>query len=237
LDLNFFKKPVYQITDNHTLDKSLKVLLSVLLYAYLFLSINYLFISAVDFIIKYEFKFSFLHLIDKLQDTQSKGYKNILYILILAPIFEELMFRLPLKFNRLNLLIAILTFYFSFYLSYNHFLESFWGLQLLKTILIVVLCWFIVFHVFKISFYKSVSTKYFGLLFYILAIIFGLLHITNFIEYVPNNLIFYSPIFAFHQIISGLFLGYIRVKKGLIWSIILHACFNLPAAIHYFLIL
>lgn len=233
MNLAYFKNPIYQAKENNTLRNSLKVLFSVFLYALLFLFINYLFVSALNFILKSEYKFSFLELIDKVQFTQSERY-NVLYILIVAPILEEIMFRLPLKFNRINLFISLLTFYFFFYLRYAGLYASFLGPQLITTIFFVALCWFVVYYLCKNSFYKTIFTKYFGVLFYLLAITFGLLHITNFIEFVPQNLIFFSPIFAFHQVIMGLFLGYLRVKKGLIWSIALHVCFNVPGAIHYF---
>lgn len=233
--LAYFKKPVYQTTESSTLRHSLKVLLSVLLYTFLFLFINYLFVSALDFVLKSEYKFSFLEIIDKAQFTPAERY-NGLYILIVAPILEEIIFRLPLKFNRTNLFIAITTFYFCFYLSFDNFVHSFWGVLLIKTVFIIGLFWFVVYYLCKNSFYKTISTKYFGFLFYTLATTFGLLHITNFIEFVPQKLLFFSPIFAFHQVIMGLFLGYIRVKKGLIWSIALHVCFNAPGAIHYFFV-
>lgn len=233
MNLAYFKKPVYLATERSTFRNSFKVLFSVLLYTFLFLFVNYLFVSALNFVLKSEYKFSFQEIIDKVQFTQSVRY-NVLYILIVAPILEEIMFRLPLKFNRTNLFIALLTFYFFFYLRYAGLYASFWWPQLIPTIFFVALCWLVVFHLCKDSFYKTISTKYFGVLFYILAITFGLLHVTNFIEFVPQNLIFFSPIFAFHQVIMGFFLGYLRVKKGLIWSIALHVCFNVPGAIHYF---
>lgn len=234
MDLKYFKKPVYQATESSTLRNSLKVLFFVFMYAFLFIFINYCITSVVDFILKFEFNFSFIDLINKVQFTQSERY-NVFYILIAAPVLEEIMFRLPLKFNRTNLFIAILTFYFFFYLRYAGLYVSFWGSQLVITIIFITLCWFVIFYLCKNSFYKTISTKYFGFLFYILAITFGLLHITNFIEFVPKNLVYFSPIFAFHQVIMGFSLGYIRVKKGLIWSIALHVCFNTPGAIHYFL--
>ncbi len=235
MNLAYFKNPVYQATESSTFRTSLKVLFSVFLYTNLFLFVSYLFVTALDFILKSEYNFSFLRLIDKLQATNSNWY-DFLYILIAAPILEEIMFRLPLKFNRINVFVALLTFYFFFYLRYADLYASFWGSQLIITIFFIAICWIVVFYVCKNSFYKTISTRYFGFLFYILAITFGLLHITNFIEFVPKNLLFFSPIFTLHQVIMGLFLGYIRVKKGLIWSIALHVCYNTPGAIHYFFV-
>ena len=204
------------------------------MYTNLFLFFNYFISFLVDTVLKSEYNFSFLSLIDKLQATLN--WFDFLYILIAAPILEEIMFRLPLKFNRINVFVALLTFYFFFYLRYAGLYASFWGSQLVITIIFIAFCWFVVFFLFKNSFYETINTKYYGFLFYLLAISFGLLHITNFIEYVPQNLILFSPIFAFNQVISGIFLGYIRVKKGMIWSIALHVCFNTPGAINYFFV-
>lgn len=113
MNLAYFKNPVYQATESSTFRTSLKVLFSVFLYTNLFLFVSYLFVTALDFILKSEYNFSFLRLIDKLQATNSNWY-DFLYILIAAPILEEIMFRLPLKFNRINVFVALLTFYFFF---------------------------------------------------------------------------------------------------------------------------
>lgn len=75
--------------------------------------------------------------------------------------------------------------------------------------------------------------KYFKIAFYVFAILFGYVHLFNF-EITPKVLLF-SPILVLPQIVLGLIFGYVRVRFGLLYSMLLHACYNgiliIPAAL------
>jgi hypothetical protein len=60
--------------------------------------------------------------------------------------------------------------------------------------------------------------------FYAFALAFGLLHILNF--NLTTNVLLFAPLLVLPQIILGGYFGYIRVKFGLQWSILLHAMYN-----------
>lgn len=64
----------------------------------------------------------------------------------------------------------------------------------------------------------------FKIAFYTFALIFGLVHITNF--NMTTNVLLLAPILVLPQIILGGYLGFIRVRFGLGWSILLHAAYN-----------
>ena len=68
--------------------------------------------------------------------------------------------------------------------------------------------------------------KYFYFFFYLSAILFGLVHLSN---YDNNSLLFYvlAPIIVLPQLIAGLTFGYVRMKLGLLWSILTHGLYNL----------
>ncbi|TXD50887.1 MULTISPECIES: CPBP family intramembrane glutamic endopeptidase [unclassified Polaribacter] len=66
--------------------------------------------------------------------------------------------------------------------------------------------------------------KIFKWAFYTFAIIFGMIHISNF--GITLNVILLAPILVAPQIILGGYLGFIRVRFGLLWSIALHAFYN-----------
>ncbi len=66
--------------------------------------------------------------------------------------------------------------------------------------------------------------QFFNFVFYFFALLFGLVHITNY-EISPN-VILLSPILIAPQFILGTYLGFIRVRFGLFWSILLHASYN-----------
>ncbi|WP_281543145.1 CPBP family intramembrane glutamic endopeptidase [Maribacter aestuarii] len=69
------------------------------------------------------------------------------------------------------------------------------------------------------------NKPYFPLIFYILTLVFGFYHITNF--EITFTIIVLSPILVAPQIIVGSLLGYVRVKFGLLWAIAFHASYNL----------
>ena len=116
---------------------------------------------------------------------------------IIAPFLEEIMFRLILKF-RSNFLIL-------------------WPLQLLILLQVDN----------KINLLKTIRNfwnKFYGWIFYLISIAFGLIHILNF---EPSlNIYLLSPVLVAPQIVIGINLGYLRIRFGLIWSILFHAFYN-----------
>jgi hypothetical protein len=119
------------------------------------------------------------------------------FTVIIAPFLEEIMFRLGLKF-RSNFLIL-------------------WPLQLL--ILLQVSN--------KINLLKTIRNfwnKFYTWIFYLITIAFGLIHILNF---KPSlNIYLLAPVLVAPQILIGINLGYLRIRFGLIWSILFHAFYN-----------
>jgi len=68
------------------------------------------------------------------------------------------------------------------------------------------------------------NPKYFKIVFYVFAVLFGFVHITNF--ELTKNVLLLSPLLVLPQILLGSYLGFIRVKFGLHWSMFLHASYN-----------
>ncbi|APQ18855.1 CPBP family intramembrane glutamic endopeptidase [Maribacter hydrothermalis] len=69
------------------------------------------------------------------------------------------------------------------------------------------------------------NSKFFTSAFYILTIIFGFIHISNF--ELSTEVWLLSPLLVAPQISVGFLLGFIRVKFGLLWSMLMHACYNM----------
>ena len=65
---------------------------------------------------------------------------------------------------------------------------------------------------------------YFKVAFYLFAITFGFVHITNY--EMTTKILICSPILIAPQFFAGMYFGFIRVRFGLLWSIALHACYN-----------
>lgn len=73
-----------------------------------------------------------------------------------------------------------------------------------------------------LTLFKSKST--FKIAFYTFALVFGLVHISNF--GMTTNVLLLTPILVLPQLLLGGYLGFIRVRFGLHWSMALHACYN-----------
>ena len=69
------------------------------------------------------------------------------------------------------------------------------------------------------------KARSFKIAFYFFALIFGFVHLSNF--ELTTNVLLLSPILVLPQIILGGYLGYIRVRFGLQWSMLLHGTYNL----------
>lgn len=68
------------------------------------------------------------------------------------------------------------------------------------------------------------DNRYFAFYFYASALLFGAIHIANFES---NEQVFWlAPLLVAPQIILGFFLGYIRIKLGLGYAMLLHAAHN-----------
>ena len=69
-----------------------------------------------------------------------------------------------------------------------------------------------------------VKPKSFKYSFYIFTLIFGFIHISNF--EINTNVLLLSPILILPQLLVGGYFGYIRVKFGLLWAMLLHGSYN-----------
>lgn len=81
------------------------------------------------------------------------------------------------------------------------------------------------------------NPSHFRYAYYASIILFGILHISNYTTIEGQYWII--PILVSPQLSAGVFLGYIRTKLGLFWSILLHAAHNLvliaPILVYLFL--
>jgi membrane protease YdiL (CAAX protease family) len=123
--------------------------------------------------------------------------KMILIGVVIAPILEELIFRLPLryKYNYIIRLTANLLAKMKHNdpKAYEEKAQTFW-------------------------------TKNFRYFFYIMLLLFGCAHFFNYSNY--DKLWTWIIVLVFPQIIIGSILGYIRVRFSLPWSMIYHAFHN-----------
>lgn len=161
---------------------------------------------------------------------------TVIFVGIIAPIIEELIFRLPLKFSAQNIAISSSIFLFTFSIGYtirDKVKDIFESVILQKIINLSILI-IISYLIFRLLFFilikfedkiSEMSRHHFSKFFYFYTIAFGLIHITNF-PITMKSILFIIPV-TLPQIISGFFLGYTRINYGLKYSIFQHSLGNM----------
>ena len=109
----------------------------------------------------------------------------------------------------------------------DHAIEEMWDTYSLPMVIflgVIVAPFFeeLLFRGTMVFFRNSLNFKY---IFYVLTLVFGYIHISNF-EITTTTLLL-SPLLVAPQIAVGALFGFIRVRFGLIWAILLHATYNL----------
>lgn len=163
--LLFAKNPVYEQDITNPFANKLKTFIKLLIIALCTSIVLLLIASVVENLLQLEMG---KHAMDDLFDNYSPLLILFLAVVV-APFFEELLFRGPLLFFKNS-------------------------------------------NSFKIVFYAFTTA-------------FGFMHISNF--EMSTQVLLFSPLLVAPQIGVGFILGFIRVKFGLVWSMALHACYNM----------
>jgi hypothetical protein len=161
---------------------------------------------------------------------------NVL-IMIISVIHEELSFRLMIKKFKLRFICISISLVLGSFI-YDIVWEELDGLLAIPMPLshFVYMCLFsviifpvIYFGLFYNKWIENVWNNNLGLIYYLSAVLFAIAHY-NFSKHPPSEFI-YIPIVVLPQFLMGLCFGYIRVKYGLLYAIIIHFINNLPALV------
>lgn len=178
--------------------------------------------------IQYIFKFIGLIDVEILPVFHKSNYTEqltlFLSIIFIIPIIEELIFRLHLLTQKQNIKISVITFivYLTAQIVYTS--KSTFAISMISSLGLVLLIGYIVFQKRINDGIKEVWKNKFRSVFYITALVFGCIHIINH-KLSVTNLIF-APLIVAPQIILGLNAGYLRVKSGFKWGLLLHIAHN-----------
>ena len=152
------------------------------------------------------------------------GYwKAVLYISLIGPVIEEIIFRLPLSFKRKHIAIA-----FGFALVLLARIIPGIGQQSLLINILARAALFALgyFALLKILPQNTTPTKKAQKGFILTSmIIFGLLHTSNYAPF-QLGIIFIYPLYVLPQLFMGWFLTYVRFKNGFFWGVALHILIN-----------
>jgi len=138
-----------------------------------------------------------------------------------APIFEELLFRLPLKFSAINftMLFSLSAFLVFYFLKFDI------SIVLSCSLVVGAISYFIISR----NVIKSLTSNYYekniNYIFYFLSLYFAFVHIRVFD--LDINTYVWAPFILFPYFFSALIYGYIRMRYGVIESILMHILHNL----------
>ncbi|MBD3329888.1 CPBP family intramembrane metalloprotease [Candidatus Dojkabacteria bacterium] len=173
--------------------------------------------------------------------TEASALFILFFSVIYAPITEELSFRGVLRpnlgiigFSLPFTILVALQFIINFFPTLEGVIPSFlynpfiWQGALFYLAFIIIATTTGVLLDRKLMLGKKISAFYIKniwWMYYLSAVIFGVLHITNFIAY--KEILFFMPLLIAPQLIVGFFLGFIRIRYNLNWSILAHMLHNL----------
>jgi hypothetical protein len=156
-------------------------------------------------------------------------------LFLLAPVAEELTFRLPLRYTEINLTIsALLVVLFTvrrLLLKLGIFgLATRW----LWSAVFALSVAFLVHVVLRTEPGKRVTGRmwrdHFRSIFYLSCFGFGLFHLSNYrFPLFTTETLLLAPLLVLPQIIGGFILAFTRMRLGMIWCIVLHAAINFLA--------
>lgn len=165
-----------------------------------------------------------IHLLDSKHITSGRSVNEMLIkAVIFAPLIEEGMFRLLLR-PKLNNLVVFLLLMFPSTL-YLLFKGNYITFTIISSIELAILIT-ILRNTYLLKLQKCII-KYFRFFFYFSIFSFGFVHITNFTFPEINFWVFIcTPLLVSPQIFMGSILGFIRMKYGFWYSVLLHATIN-----------
>ncbi len=220
---HFLQRPQYQFfkrKKTHILRTSLKIYF-----------ITLLFVGLVNLLILIILK-AFLTLpIDSTLDIPDKLREHLwnyfFLVVFLAPVMEEIIFRLSLVFNPINISLSLATL---FGLIVNKVSDVIIAITVFFTLFFLLYRLAFIYRTSLISFWN----KKFIYIFYCLAIIFGLVHLSNY-KFVEVSQYLIAPLLILPQLALGFILSFTRLyfEKGFLICIFIHILMNMISVFIY----
>jgi hypothetical protein len=165
----------------------------------------------------------YLNLFPLLREFKFTPY-NILKAILIFPIIEELIFRLPLNISKINF---VTSFSLIIFLVLNKWCFSNIYLALSFSLILFLFLYIVIKGESSIlNRLAHFFNNHFWMIFYIQALIFGFLHLTNYI--VDFRYFYLFPLVVISYLSKGCLFGYLRVRftYGIYLSIAAHIVFN-----------
>lgn len=195
----------------------------------------YLPVNGINKLIHYFFSIDLFKVRDKNMIHSLVGTNALLIVALIGPMVEETLFRLWLVLNKTNLFISSTLIFWYVINRINHY-SIFSGKINERFFYNVVIALVIAATLFFVSTFfnlKNIFKNNFRWFYWGSSILFGLIHILNFSP-INYSIIWFYPFFILPQLFLGFILGFLRIKSGFYWALLLHCLVNLPGAIHLF---
>jgi hypothetical protein len=146
--------------------------------------------------------------------------------IIIVPFAEELVFRTGLRFRRGYFTFLLFVLLFAAGIFAFKMMPLLWALG--AAFVLGVLMVIYLMNSYAIGeFLERAWPRVYATVFYSVAALFGLVHITNYTNFNYASLaLLLIPVLIAPQIWAGLSIGYMRVKYGFFWGFFLHAAHN-----------
>lgn len=226
----FLRIPIPQPTPSYSFRQKIIVFFSSYLFSFIFIVVSGFFILLIEFILKHQFQILSPRVSDETLNREffkRFGFKyTFLIIVLLGPLYEELSFRLYLRIRKYFIATSLALIVYGMSGPVWSSIEITWNF-FCRICLSFGVFWILIYFL-PGDLIEKLKSKYFKYVFYGSALLFGLIHISNFAP-LNHRLLFLYPIFVLPQIGMGLALGYVRLKlkDGLIWAVLLHSFINL----------
>ncbi|WP_346236611.1 CPBP family glutamic-type intramembrane protease [Niabella insulamsoli] len=185
--------------------------------------------NAVIYILQKPSIYKALHESNRLLAEQL-GQFQFIAIVVVGPLIEELVFRLPLNGKRSFLGFSLSLAFFllgGFYSLGSAQLDHKLSVGIITSL---VFYFFLMLFFSKKRFTEQNRDSYIKLLFYVSTVLFALSHISNF-KPLQYSLIWLYPVYVLPQFIMGVGFAFARMRYGFGWAILLHMLVNTPFTI------
>ena len=212
--LLFLKNPQYAYKSDEPLGFGMSTMLYMLVFfVILFISSPLMYLVGVE---------NMQHSVDELLDNYPK-WVFVLLTVVVAPISEELIFRWHLRQPLAILYVVAILLCGGMAYAYQEQLIAYWS----AVIGVVFIISLIILLLYSIELKDAITrfyNRFFPLVFYLTVVVFALAHLGNFSDV---DRWYVAPVLVLPQAMVALFLGYVRVRNNIFWSIYFHAFHNM----------
>ena len=210
--------------NQHTAPLSFKIIISIFCFTFFIQFLN-IFINHYSTVIID--KISTVNIDNRVKDYDSLPIElKVLFACVLAPVLEEVSMRLNLYPKWKNAFLAIIVFGISILFFTKRAFGNLYFHHGINLKQIDIFFWLLV-AIISFGFVianQRLGNRYYGIYFYLVAIIFSLMHGRDNIHDFTSLLLVFA--YSLSHFIFGLAMGFLRVKNGICASILGHMFYN-----------